>query len=449
MRRLVLLTLSFAVLGCDDEPSASTPAPEPPAETETAPPEPASEAPPPTARPSKEDLEREARADGEIVSAARTAAQEERFRDALSLLEPLVARTPRGARIHCRAGFYAQRAYRRDRAAELLDIGLRLHGAPEDVRQNMREPLAMCLYNRGRMHDDYDEQERAASLYRASLDLRPNATVERRLADLGDVTVAPYRALATDGSALEFPHRESGSALQPILESMASAVCEAARMPDAHEASDATCQMHNRPLRTSGEGPRVEWVVFRPDGSGTSFSTLPGWEDAAYLAIHPSPPVTQVFVVGPIALSDTGGQHAAIAAPDGARWVDVDGDGDNELIVETRFETSSSEDGCSDSSYARDMFVARTNERGWEARLVSIGHKYEETCYYDDEEQDSGHDSPFYAAALSTPGDGRFHYQGEDEERAFTLDELFDRCPPSPICSLNIATGRGPGRGHK
>lgn len=179
---------SIAVLvmtGCTC--GASVPSAAPTAH-ETATPEPApTAAPEPPQQPRDEEpgapAPAEARAWRSRLAEARRLAHGGRYVDAHALFAALVRERPTEQRLRCEAGYVAFRADRLDDADHEITSALERWPSPPMDRD--REPLAMCLYNRGLVAEARGDREAAATAWRRSLELRPNATVEQRLAALG------------------------------------------------------------------------------------------------------------------------------------------------------------------------------------------------------------------------------------------------------------------------
>ena len=92
----------------------------------------------------------------------------------------LLELAPMAPRFWCEAGFVSFRAGDVGAAARRLDTGLGMLGPPADVSEALREPLAMCLYNRGLVHERAEEPELALRAYEQSLRLRDHAAVVAR-----------------------------------------------------------------------------------------------------------------------------------------------------------------------------------------------------------------------------------------------------------------------------
>ncbi len=127
---------------------------------------------------------------GEVRAAireGRRAARESRWDDALAAFDRATQILPGAPRVRCEAGYVAHRAGQHRRAARELDIALALlPDASGRVPADLRVPLAMCLYNRGLVHEALDQPARAGERYEESLELRENATVRARLAAIED-----------------------------------------------------------------------------------------------------------------------------------------------------------------------------------------------------------------------------------------------------------------------
>lgn len=124
------------------------------------------------------------------VREGRRAAHEGRLSDALAHFDRALELVPGQARVLCEAGYVAHRAGDEATAARRIDLALFSFGPPEHASPRMREPLAMCLYNRGLVAEASGDHERAARAYEASLALRSNATVRAALARAASTTPA-------------------------------------------------------------------------------------------------------------------------------------------------------------------------------------------------------------------------------------------------------------------
>lgn len=373
-----------------------------------------------------------AREDAVVVRRARGLANRGRFEEAYELLQPLLERSPNGARLHCRAGFYAFKADNY-RAGSLLGRGLRLHGPPDEVSEAMRAPLAMCLYNRGQVYAKQDDRDRAAAAYRASLELRPNARVERTLRELGEIRVVELEITAEHPRA---PFSASGPDLVAVLEGMAPAVCAASAWRFDGD-DEVECQIDRRRLNADGEGPRVDFVIFRPAHRGGQPSMSGTYDDVGYLAIHPADGL-HALVFGPVSTPSAESHDPRAEPPSVVSWIDLDADGVVELLAEVHQSTATSEDGCSDSYFDRTLLAARRTEGGWEARSVTVGESGETQCYDEDEESEQVRVRGMPNAALDLT-EGGFRFHDGNAERRFTLAELFERCDVG--CSLDVAAG--------
>lgn len=165
----------------------------------------------------------EARAWRTRLAEARRLAHEGRYADADPLFAALVRERPTEQRLRCEAGYVAFRADRLDDAEREITGALERWPSPPMDRD--REPLAMCLYNRGLVAEARGDRESAATAWRRSLELRPNATVERRLAALG-IESPPPQAPGDDAFTLDDAigdmREESPSAGEPEVTRFAS-----------------------------------------------------------------------------------------------------------------------------------------------------------------------------------------------------------------------------------
>lgn len=180
MRLHLLLVLTFGIAvfsGCDDDPEPAAPAPE---NTEAS----ESEAPAPEAEAQAE--EPSATADSrvetrQLLRAGRRAVSAGDLDEARTHFDALLRAAPEAPRFWCEAGFVSLRAERFDEAERRLEHGLALYGPIHRISESLREALAMCLYNRGRVEDDRGDDTYAVDYYENSLRLRENATVRQRL----------------------------------------------------------------------------------------------------------------------------------------------------------------------------------------------------------------------------------------------------------------------------
>ncbi|MFK8004205.1 MAG: tetratricopeptide repeat protein [Polyangiales bacterium] len=174
MRLHLVLMLALALFsGCDDDPA--TQAPE---NTEVSEVSEESEAPAPEAEAPTEDSLAETR---RLLRDGRRAASAGNLDEARTHFDALLRAAPEAPRFWCEAGFVSLRAERFDEAERRLDHGLALYGPIHRISESLREALAMCLYNRGRVEDDRGDDTYAVDYYENSLRLRENATVRQRL----------------------------------------------------------------------------------------------------------------------------------------------------------------------------------------------------------------------------------------------------------------------------
>ena len=195
MRYVVLCSLCILVACGSEAPDAPAPPSQAPVDAAETTPEVEAEAEPEPASLDTPAAQRTA------LQNARIASRDERYDDSLELFSQLLRVAPRARRIWCEAGYVLHKSGDNSRAARFLDHGLGLYpsgSAAEDVRV----PLAMCLYNRGLVHEASEEFGLARNKYEQSLELRANATVQRRLDALhdGDIVTSRFFA-ATDEAA--------------------------------------------------------------------------------------------------------------------------------------------------------------------------------------------------------------------------------------------------------
>lgn len=186
--------LLFVLAACGSSEPAPPPAPSAPPSSATTPTSAPVEPSTPAERPAPAEAVRTprdvAREAAEHVRQGRHAARAERFVDALSAFDRALALVPRSPRVLCESGFVAHRAGDEADAARRIDRALRVFGPPEHVSEALREPLAMCLYNRGLVAEALTDREGAAAHYERSLALRPNATVRAALERVAPTGVA-------------------------------------------------------------------------------------------------------------------------------------------------------------------------------------------------------------------------------------------------------------------
>ena len=214
MRRLSFCFLVF-VFGCDDSTPAESPREEQTSESETA--SPSSEDPTSSAEDEPHSDEpprhRLTAAQGETLRAEIAAAR--RLADnpdrALAAFERLIEAHPTNAQLHCEAGFLAHRIGNDDRGHRLVATGIRLFGDVSVIPAELHDSVAMCLYNQGVIAQAKGRASDARASFRQSLALRPNDTVERRLAALPEaerVAVIPANDEESLATALHEDFRE-------------------------------------------------------------------------------------------------------------------------------------------------------------------------------------------------------------------------------------------------
>lgn len=111
----------------------------------------------------------------------RRMVHDHRLAEAAPRFVALARREAGNPRIHCEAGFVAQQAGDPASAEMELEAGLRIYERMDGIPSGLVVPYAMCLYNRGLLAEEDLDGGLAVELFRASLELRPNAVVERHL----------------------------------------------------------------------------------------------------------------------------------------------------------------------------------------------------------------------------------------------------------------------------
>jgi hypothetical protein len=136
------------------------------------------------------------------VRSGREAFRAERFAEAAGHFDRALEIEGRSARLRCEAGFVHFRAQHLDVAERLIGQALAAMPPAESAPEPVRRELAMCLYNAGLVYEARARIEDARAAWTSSLALRPNATVEQRLAALdAPREEQPRPALALDASA--------------------------------------------------------------------------------------------------------------------------------------------------------------------------------------------------------------------------------------------------------
>lgn len=104
--------------------------------------------------------------------------------EALARFEAALAIDATSWRVQCEAAFVAWRA-EDDEAAD-AHLERAMNGMPPGfVAEEQRAPKAMCLFNAGLVYEAHGQTDDARAAWQESVRLRPNATVEARLAALG------------------------------------------------------------------------------------------------------------------------------------------------------------------------------------------------------------------------------------------------------------------------
>jgi hypothetical protein len=194
--RILAVAGSLLLFACGS--SASTPEPvATTAPSSAAPPSsapPTTVAPPVSVAPSITSTARVAPETSRAVAAAvregRREAHAGHLPEALAAFDRALALVPGQPRVLCEAGFVAHRGGDEAGAARRIESALHAFGPPEHVSDAMRQPLAMCLYNRGLVAEAQHDLAGAARAYEASVALRPNATVSAAFARAREGTAA-------------------------------------------------------------------------------------------------------------------------------------------------------------------------------------------------------------------------------------------------------------------
>ncbi len=115
----------------------------------------------------------------------RAATRSESWPTATEAFDALSALRPHDPAIRCEAGYVFFLAGDNARAAEHLDLGLAWFGARALLDRRAERVLAMCLFNRGLVHEALDEDLPARERFEAALRIRDSSTVRARLETLG------------------------------------------------------------------------------------------------------------------------------------------------------------------------------------------------------------------------------------------------------------------------
>ncbi|MFK7992459.1 MAG: tetratricopeptide repeat protein [Sandaracinaceae bacterium] len=260
MKHLRIALTLLLLAGCGAE--ATTPSPAPAPEPATAEPtEPASDEPPaaPNAAPSSPEPATVRR----LLNEGREALHGGDADTANTRFTALLELAPAAPRFWCEAGFVSLRAGDRTTAAQRLDTGLGMYGAPPDIDEALREALAMCLYNRGRVYEEEHESEMAIRMYEQSLTLRDHPSVVAHR----DAMVQEHRTTPVDPSYVQGIQRSEDHVFMTT---------DLARLT---QALPAAMQTHDGlPVRVESraqidiEGRRAE--VFEIDGAEEPYSSL-------------------------------------------------------------------------------------------------------------------------------------------------------------------------------
>lgn len=299
--RAALVAWACSALACDPSPAsthsasalASTSAPGPEATSASAP------RSSPSASSSSSDP-----APGASLVRGRTLASEGKWKEAVAAFrEAAEAQTPSPIAFS-ELGWAAFQAGDLELAARATAQGLELSSEPK--------PRAQMLYNRGRIEEARGDREAAARSYAESLALRPNRTVEQRLAGLGkaapptplaarvcDRSFATLReacdCLLAERTALGLPKEGAGSCAPVLVESGGDErVVELVRVSVASEAvtwaladvkgrlrptaelegREATPTRVLRPLEARADVVSVLYDVTSTDSAKTTRTTL-------------------------------------------------------------------------------------------------------------------------------------------------------------------------------
>lgn len=302
----MIVTLALVLVACGEDEPAPTP---PPARVETpeAPePEPeTTETPSPASQTTRvgQSVDREAAHTARLgadarqhslrvrnaLRQARETAQGGHHAQALSMFEDALALAPSDERLMCETGFVAFRAENLDRAAFLVAKALQRFGSPQQVSEPMRVPMAMCLYNAGRVAEAQEQTTKALGYYRASLNLRENRIVRERFAALGG-----------DGNR---------PALEPAvasLEALMAQIREDACQEEGGDEDDAPCEVGiDRQVESDSEGfPEAALISVTTGFYGSesyvhlAVRTAEGWRDAG--------PALYVYNPGAFGISEEG-----------------------------------------------------------------------------------------------------------------------------------------------
>jgi hypothetical protein len=188
MKRAAILAIGISCTACDAISSlfgSPPPAPAPAAHEVVAPAPPApAPAPHAPARPRILNSE-QARARRLAVAEGREAAHDGQYPEALAAFDRALAIEPRNPRLLCESGLVAHQAGQDALAARRIDGALALFGNDAFLPSTLHVPVAMCLYNRGLVHEAAGELDEAEDAYERSLALRASPVVSARREALG------------------------------------------------------------------------------------------------------------------------------------------------------------------------------------------------------------------------------------------------------------------------
>jgi hypothetical protein len=142
---------------------------------------------------SKAEVREAATAFRKALREGRELSEQKQLPQAMEAFERAVAANGQDPRAHCELGWVAFQADDLDRATASLDASLAILARMEarGLKDPEKSVYAGCLYNRGRVAEARSDVTLAAKLYRDSLALRPNATVQGRLDGLGAAAAQP------------------------------------------------------------------------------------------------------------------------------------------------------------------------------------------------------------------------------------------------------------------
>ncbi len=246
------------------------------------------------------------------IREGRRAAHSGDFTAALASFERAVAVQPTSSRVRCEAAYVAYQAGDLDRAEAHVRIAVLGLPRGDAVPESARVPTATCLYNAGLVDEARGRLEDARASYARSIALRPNDTVEGRLAAL--LTRIEGSVPPPDGPPDFGPYAPS-TTFAAVASDVTRALCQ--RGGIGFEAGEMDCgELSHRveTVRTSGEHP-IEAALI-----SVSASTPAGGEEAWSVLVVRSGSETQVVelaaVYSPGAFGMSAEIDATIAASD-------------------------------------------------------------------------------------------------------------------------------------